>query len=97
MKTDNYTELDRQLQTLASTDWGAFVALVGLENITSAKICILRAQGKSLQQIASKFKKSKGWAQKINEKKCQCNEETYSSALSGSGNEERNIFAACNS
>lgn len=66
-----FTELDAQLQQLAMVDWPAFVLLIGEENITSAKVCLLKSRGKSTAQIAQKFKKSKGWAQHINESKCK--------------------------
>lgn len=46
------TELDKQLQELASADWSKFVVLIGPKNIMAAKICILRAKGKSYNQIA---------------------------------------------
>jgi hypothetical protein len=47
-----YTDLDRQLQELAAVDWPAFVRLLGEENITAAKICVLKSRGKSIRAIA---------------------------------------------
>lgn len=67
------TELDQQLQKIATTDWPAFVQLVGEGSILLAKVCYLKKNGKSLQQISSKFKKSKGWAQHHVENNCDCN------------------------
>lgn len=57
MKDQNkyYTELDLQMQNLAALDWPAFVLLIGEENITNAKICLLKGRGKSLNQIAYKL------------------------------------------
>jgi hypothetical protein len=50
-----YTELDRELQQLALIDWPTFVNLVGEENITAAKVCILKNRGKSHNQISNKL------------------------------------------
>lgn len=47
-----HTPLDVQLQNLALLDWPTFCKLIGPDNITNAKICILRRKGKSLNQIA---------------------------------------------
>jgi len=65
------TELDRQLQELASEDWEKFVKLMGEKNIMAAKICILRAKGKSYNQIALRV----GTTQKVvrnRSHKCEC-------------------------
>lgn len=51
-----YTELDKNLQDLAAIDWPAFVRLVGVDAITSAKVCILKSKGKSYNQIANKLR-----------------------------------------
>lgn len=67
-----YTDLDRQLQDLAALDWPAFVRLIGDDNITAAKVCLLKAKGKSYNQMAQRFSKSKGWAQHITDTKCKC-------------------------
>lgn len=67
-----YTELDKQLQQLALTDWVTFNKLIGADAIECAKICILRAQGNSLQQIANKLNVTKRKAQKTHENKCVC-------------------------
>lgn len=48
------SELDKELQTLALTDWQRFVRLVGVENIKAAKTCLLRNQNYSLGEIAVK-------------------------------------------
>lgn len=58
-----YTELDRQLQNLASTDWPTFVQLVGPLCIMGAKICILRNKGKSYNQIATNLRTTRRIAQ----------------------------------
>ena len=50
-----YTELDKDLQKLATIDWVAFVGLIGEENLITAKVCLLRSRGKSLNQIANKL------------------------------------------
>lgn len=50
-----YTDLDVTLMQLASTDWPAFVKLIGEENIINAKICVLKSRGKSIRQIAQRL------------------------------------------
>jgi len=57
MRNDDkyYTQLDIELQQLAAIDWPAFVKLVGEDAITSAKVCILKSKGRSLNQIANKL------------------------------------------
>lgn len=54
-----YTDLDKDLQQLAAVDWPTFVQLVGEDFILSAKICILKSRGKSLNQIANKLSVTK--------------------------------------
>lgn len=71
-----YTDLDRQLQDLAACDWPAFVRLIGEENVTAAKVCLLKSKGKSYNQIAQRFSKSKGWSQYISDTKCRCDDNT---------------------
>lgn len=73
-----YTELDETLRNLAATDWPAFVQLVGEDNITAAKVCVLRSRGNTLGQIASKFSKKRSGVQYTIENKCRCD--------AGSGN-----------
>jgi hypothetical protein len=58
-----FTELDRQLQELAATDWPTFVELVGEDIVIAAKVCILRAKGKSLAQISKKLSLTKSMAE----------------------------------
>ena len=50
-----YSELDKDLQRLASIDWPAFADLVGEEALTAAKVCLLKSRGKSLIQISNKL------------------------------------------
>ncbi|RFM30027.1 hypothetical protein [Deminuibacter soli] len=77
MRTDDkyYTDLDRDLQQLALVDWAAFVQLVGEETITSAKICLLKTRGKSLNQIATRLNVTKNQAE-YRCKKCLTYSET---------------------
>lgn len=67
----DHTQLDKQLQDLASANWPQFVKLVGEANIMAAKICILRQKGQSYNQIAQKmsitFKVVRGKSEK-----CHC-------------------------
>ena len=51
-----YTDLDKELQQLALVDWPTFVDLIGEENITAAKVCVLKQRGKSLNQISTKLR-----------------------------------------
>jgi hypothetical protein len=67
------TELDKELQKLAQEDWAGFVdRIITVKRYTAAKVCIMRERGKSHKQIASKFKKSRAWAQYMNKTKCKC-------------------------
>lgn len=50
-----FTDLDKELQQLALVDWPAFVKLMGEDNITSAKVCLLKSRGKSQNQTAIKL------------------------------------------
>lgn len=71
MEKSRNTELDRQLQEIASHDWEKFVKIMGEKNIMAAKICILRAKGKSYHQIALRV----GTTQKVvrnRSGKCDC-------------------------
>jgi hypothetical protein len=53
--TDQLTDLDRQLQEIANTNWQKFVALVGEDALTSAKVCLLRKNGNTYGQIRFKL------------------------------------------
>lgn len=50
-----YTDLDNQLRQLANVDWPAFVDLIGHEAITAAKVCMLKKQGRSMNQISNRL------------------------------------------
>lgn len=50
-----FTSLDEDLRNLAAMDWATFAQMVGPEAILSAKICLLRSRGCSLQQIANRL------------------------------------------
>lgn len=67
-----YTDLDRQLQSLAVNDWATFCKLIGEDARMSAKICMLSAQGQSLGQISIKLSVTKRRAQVTKENKCIC-------------------------
>jgi hypothetical protein len=49
------TDLDKELQNLSVKDWDAFVQLIGPDQYMAMKICLLRAKGKSYNQIAVKL------------------------------------------
>jgi|GEM_PF-5921126 len=49
------TDLDKKLQEIATRNWPQFVALIGANAITAAKICMLRGDGKSYGQIQTKL------------------------------------------
>lgn len=49
------TELDRKLKEMAANDWNRFVAMMGEDALTSAKICMLRQEGKTFNQISIKL------------------------------------------
>jgi hypothetical protein len=70
-----YTDLDRQLQDLAACDWPAFVRLIGEENVTTAKVCLLKAKGKSIRGIAIRLAVAKHQAE-YDCKKCPNNSDT---------------------
>lgn len=59
------TKLDKQLQDIATQNWDQFVAIIGPDAITTAKICLLRQQGKSYGEISVKLsiteKKARYW------------------------------------
>ena len=50
-----FTQLDQDLQQLASVDWVAFVNLVGDDAILAAKVCLLKSRGKSIKQVTNKL------------------------------------------
>lgn len=45
------TDLDRRLQEIASQDWERFTNMVGEDAVIGAKICLLRGEHKSYNQI----------------------------------------------
>lgn len=49
------TDLDKQLQEIASKNWQQFAALIGDDAIKRAKVCLLRGKGKSYQQVSMKL------------------------------------------
>ena len=65
-----YTELDKELQQLALTDWSTFVKLVGEDSVTSAKICLLRSRGNSHAAVAIKLNLSVDQSRYAS--KCKC-------------------------
>lgn len=54
-----YTDLDIQLQALATGDWVAFSQLLGSECMLRAKIIMLRNGGSTYQQIANRLDTTK--------------------------------------
>lgn len=52
------TDLDRQLQALALTDWNKFSELIKLDT-RKLDICLRRKRGKSVRQIAQALKMAK--------------------------------------
>lgn len=52
---EHNSDLDKELQSLSTSDWDAFVQLIGPDHYMAMKICILRAKGKSYNQIAVKL------------------------------------------
>jgi ATP/maltotriose-dependent transcriptional regulator MalT len=63
-KDDRFnTELDTQLQALATTDWVTFANIIGEDALLSAKVCLLRNRGNSMQQIANRLDISKSKVQ----------------------------------
>lgn len=47
--------LDDKLQKLAITNWAQFLVLIGADTLKCAQARLLRAEGKSYQQIATKL------------------------------------------
>lgn len=58
-----YTDLDEQLQNLATMDWASFAKIIGDEAILMAKVYMLRSRGNSFQQIANRLDISKSKVQ----------------------------------
>jgi hypothetical protein len=58
-----YTELDKELQQLALVDWATFVELIGHDAVLSAKICMLKSRGLSLNQIGNRLSVTRRVAQ----------------------------------
>lgn len=65
--------LDDKLKELSQIDWDTFVAMIGEESITTAKIRLLRKEGKSYRQICLKVgvTMSKARSACKNEQSCQ--------------------------
>lgn len=49
------TNLDKKLQEIALMNWAQFVALLGPDAITTAKVCLLRQEKKSYGEIQNKL------------------------------------------
>jgi hypothetical protein len=70
-----HTELDNELRNLAILEWAAFVRLVGEENITNAKICLLRRKSTSYGLIQLKLGVTKEKVRhNTKQDKCECPE-----------------------
>lgn len=52
---NNLTKLDQTLREMAVMNWQQFKTLIGEENITKAKICLLRGNGNSYGEIGIKL------------------------------------------
>lgn len=76
MNNQRLTVLDAQLQELATTNWPAFIKLVGHQHITAAKICLLRGQGRSYEQIAQKLSITKHKVEYSCKEKCRESSDT---------------------
>ena len=57
------TDLDKKLQEIALMNWKQFVALIGEDALLSAKICLLRKNGKSYGEISNKLNVTERLAQ----------------------------------
>lgn len=70
MAVQPMTDLDKKLQEMAVMNWPQFVALMGPDAITAAKICLLRRQNKSYGEISVKLniteKKARYWCGECN-------------------------------
>ena len=49
------TDLDKKLQEMALLNWHQFVALIGEDSITIAKVCLLRRDKRSYGEIEQKL------------------------------------------
>jgi len=49
------TDLDKKLQEMALLNWHQFVALIGEDSVTIAKICLLRRDKRSYEAIKRKL------------------------------------------
>ena len=52
-------DMDEELKHLALSDWHAFVTLIGPDAIITAKVHVMKKNGKSINQIANKLKITK--------------------------------------
>lgn len=50
------TDLDKKLQEMAVMNWPQFAKLVGDDALTAAKVCLLRQQNKSYNEIGIKLR-----------------------------------------
>lgn len=66
------TEIDKKLQQIALTDWPLFVSMVGADAIIRAKVCLLRKEGKSYEQVSTKLHISYKRA-RSRSRSCACN------------------------
>jgi hypothetical protein len=55
MSNEPQTELDKKLLEIAMKNWPQFVALIGSDAITSAKVCLLRQNKSSYGEISIKL------------------------------------------
>lgn len=55
MSNLHQTDLDKKLQEIALLNWPQFVALIGAEAVTSAKVCLLRQNKSSYGEISIKL------------------------------------------
>lgn len=64
------TALDRRLRELAILNWSQFVALIGEDALTAAKICLLRKESRSYGEISQKLgiseKRARYWCGECN-------------------------------
>lgn len=63
MSLEPKTDLDKKLLEIAKSNWPQFVSLIGDDAITTAKICLLRKDGKSYGQIQTKLGVTKNQAE----------------------------------
>lgn len=53
--TYKMTDLDKELQEIASRDWPKLVKMIGEDGIIVAKVCLLRQRDKSYKQISNRL------------------------------------------